>query len=189
MLESADTIEKLSASLAEQLKARGLEGQYADQVAKALVADCVTIQETTPPPGTLAFLVGPYAIRKDDNKLFDLLSDGLKAVASGNLSTSHQWVDIGVAVAKLVRGFLKRGCILDRDSVHVLTILKGSTESSNERGLSADEVLRVIQRTQPERDIGWVREILEYLKDVPTRDGGTSMLASPNSDGRWRCHV
>jgi len=194
MLESAGTMEELSASLAEELKVHGLVDEYAGEIAKALVTDCATFYVPTPRPGTLSLLIGRYAIRKDDIKLFDLLTDGLKAAAAVNFFASHQPVlsaNVGIAVslAKLVRGLLMRGGVLDRDSIHVLTVLKCNATVPGDPGLSPEEVLQVIHRTKPEHNIAWVNQKLGYLKEVPMRDGSRVVLASPDSLGRWRSHA
>lgn len=194
MLEFAGTTEELSTSLAEELKGNGVPSEFADEIAKALVTDCATFQVPTPRPGTLGLLTGRYAIRKDDIKLFDLLTDALTTAATVHFFAGHDPllsanVGIAVSLAKLVRGLLMRGAFLDRDSIHVLTVLQYNATVPGDPGLSPEEVLQVIQRTKPEHDIAWVNQKLGYLKEVPTRDGSRAVLASPDSFGRWRSHA
>jgi len=138
--------------------------------------------------------VGRYAIREDDIKLFEVLTDGLTAAAGVGFFTQHPpllaaKVAIGVSLAKLVRALMMRGVLLDRDTIHVLTILRCNAAAPRDPGLSPEEVLHIVQRTKPECDINWVQQRLDYLKDVPTRDRGNAKLASADPCGRWRSHA
>ena len=90
MLDSARTIEELTTSFSDDLKANGVASEYADEIAKKLITDYAVFEVPAPPQGTLTLLIGQYAIRKDDIKLFDLLTGGLTAASGVAFFTGHQ---------------------------------------------------------------------------------------------------
>lgn len=201
MLEFASTTGELAGSLAHELKANGVSSEYADEIAKALVEECA-IFEVPPPrpdtlraiPGTLSAIFGRYAIRKDDIKLFEALTDGLVAAVGVESSAGHgpaaaAKVGLCVSLAKLIRSFLQRGARLDRDTIHVLTILKCNAATPGDAGLSPAEILKIVQRTKPDCDFAWIEHRLDFLREVPTRDGATSKLASQDAFGKWHSHA
>lgn len=194
MLESASTRERLAEPLADDLQAKGMEPGFARVLAGELVQEFAEYEVPPAEPGTLGFLVGRYAIRKDDFKIFEALTDGLKAAAAVSFFTEHQPVigtnvALGVSLAKLLRSIAMRGALLDADTVLILTILKATVRSPDDEGLAADEILTIVSSTKPGADLAWVQKRLDRLKDFPTRDGAVAKLASPDSAGRWRAHV
>jgi hypothetical protein len=194
MLEFASTTGELVDSLARELKESGVGSAYAEEIAKALVEEYATFEVPPSRPGTLGAIIGRYAIRKDEIKLFDALTDGLKTAAGVEFFAGHQpalsaKVALGVSLAKLIRSFLQRGAILDRDTVHVLTILKCNADSPEDLGLTVEEILKIAQRTKPDCDLARIEHRLDFLRTVPTRDGGTTMLASQDGLGKWRSHT
>jgi len=193
-LESAETLDELASSLAQHLKAKGLTPEYAGEIAQALMVEFATFEAPAPRPGSLSLLVGHYAIRKDDIKIFDALTDGLKAAAGVAFFTAHQPalganVAIGVSLGRLIRALTMRGAWLDHDALHVLTILRCNASVPEDPGLSPAEVLAIVQRTNPDVDLAWVQHQLDFLKQVPTRDGAAAKLASEDAFGRWRSHA
>jgi hypothetical protein len=194
MLESAPTQEELAELLANDLLAKGMEPGFARVLADELVQKFAEYEVPPSQPGTLGFLVGRYAIRKDDFKIFEALADGLKAAAAVSFFTAHQPVigtnvALGVSLAKLLRSIAMRGALLDPDTVLLLTILKATVRSPDDDGLTANEILTMVSSTQPNADLAWVQKRLDRLKDFPTRDGAVTKLASSDSDGHWRPHV
>jgi len=193
MLESAPTIELLVEHLAADLRTKGIEAEFAHELARILVEEFAVYEVPPAKPGTFGFLVGRYAIRKDDFKIFDALTDGLKAAAAVSFFTTHQPVmganvALGVAFAKLLRSIAMRGAFLDSDTVLVLSILKCAVRSPDDEGLTSNEILTMVSSTRPDADLTWVQQRLDHLKDFPTRDGAVAKLASSDSAGRWRSH-
>ena len=194
MLESASTREQLAEPLAGDLQSKGMESGFARVLADELVQEFAEYDVPSAEPGRLGFLVGRYAIRKDDFKIFEALTDGLKAAAAVSFFTAHQPVvgtnvALGVSLAKLFRSIAMRGALLDPDTVLILTVLKTTVRSPDEKGLTADEILTMVSSTRPDTDVNWVQKRLDRLKDFPTRDGAVTKLASPDSAGLWRPHV
>lgn len=194
MLESASTREELAEPLANDLLAKGMEPGFARVLADALVQEFAEFEVSSSQPGTLGFLVGRYAIRKDDFRIFEALTDGLKAAATVSFFTAHQPVigtnvALGVSIAKLLRSIAMRGALLDPDTVLILATLRATVRSPDDEGLSADKILTMISSVRPNADLGWVQKRLDRLKDFPTRDGAVTKLASSDSDGHWRPHV
>ena len=194
MLEQASTIEELAEALAGDLKAKGIGPEFAEEAARKLTAEFAFFEVPPPAPGTLGLLVGRYAIRKDDVKIFDALADGLKAAAAVSFFTAHQPalganVAIGVSLAKLLRDLTMRAAFLDPDTLRVLTILTCNASTPIDAGLALADILAIVQRTSPDADLAWLQLRLNFLKEVPTRDGATTNLASEDSSGRWRSHV
>ena len=87
MLESASTREELAEPLATDLQKKGMEPGFARVLADELVTEFAEYEVPPSQPGTLGFLVGHYAIRKDDFKIFEALTDGLKAAAAVSFFT------------------------------------------------------------------------------------------------------
>jgi hypothetical protein len=142
----------------------------------------------------LGFLVGHYAIRKDDFKIFDAITDGLKAAAGVSFFTTHQPilganVAIAVSIAKLLRSLRMRGAFLNPDALHVLTILRCNASTPDDAGLAPSEIVAILRRTRPDVDLVWLQQRLDFLKEIPTRDGASTKLASADSSGRWRSHA
>jgi hypothetical protein len=54
--------------------------------------------------------------------------------------------------------------------------------------MTVDEILEVIERTQPNYDSTWVKQQLEELSSMPTRRG-TTEIVSQDTQGRWRPHA
>jgi hypothetical protein len=194
LLESAETLDELVASLAEHLRAVGIGGEFADAMATALTDEFATFEAPPFRPNTLGLLIGRYAIRKDNIKLFDALMDGLKAAAGVSFFTAHQPllsanVGIGISLARVLRDMANRGVRLNDKALRILTILKCNVTGSNSPGLSPDEILQILQRNDPHADLINVQLWLSFLKSVPTQDGGDTKLASDDASGRWRVHV
>jgi hypothetical protein len=194
LLEQSSTIEELASAFAGDLKAQGTPAEFSDEISRQLMQEFASFDVPAPAPGTLGMLVGRYAIRKDDFKIFDALMDGLKAAAGVSFFTAHQPVlgvnvAIGVSLAKLLRSMAMRGTFLNRDDLQVLTILKCNVASPSDPGLAPDEILVIARRTKEDADLSWLQQRLDYLEDVPTRDGATTKLASADPSGRWRSHV
>jgi hypothetical protein len=194
MLESASTREELAEPLANDLLAKGMEPGFARVLADELVQEFAEYEVPSSQPGTLGFLVGRYAIRKDDFKIFEALTDGLKAAAAVSFFTAHQPVigtnvALGVSIAKLLRSIAMRGALLDPDTVLIIAILKATVRSPDDEGLTADKILTMVSSARPNADLAWVQKRLDRLKDFPTRDGAVTKLASSDSDGHWRPHV
>lgn len=194
LLEEASTREELTKALAASLKAKGIPQEFAEEIAPQLTQEFASYEVPPLKPGTMGALVGRYAIRKDDLKVFDALTGGLTAAASASFFMAHQPVlaanvAICVSLAKLIRSLATRGAFLDRDVLSVLTILKCNITSPSDPGLMPAEILEIIQRTTPEADLAWLQQRLDFLKEVPTRDGAATKLASLDASGRWRTHV
>jgi hypothetical protein len=193
MLESAPTIEVLVEHLAADLRTKGIEAELAHELARELTREFALYESPPARPGTLGFLVGRYAIRKDDLRIFDAVTDGLKAAAAASFFTTHQPVmganvALGVALAKFLRSIAMRGAFLDPEAVLVLSVLKCAVRSPDDEGLTPNEILTMISSTRPDADLTWVQRRLDHLKDFPTRDGAVAKLASSDSTGRWRSH-
>jgi hypothetical protein len=194
MLELATTIEKLTTALAKELMAHGIPPEFAEEIAPELTQEFASFELPPSDPGTLSLLVGRYAIRKDDFKVFDALMDGLKAAAGVSFFTAHQpvlgaHVAIAVSLAKLLRSLAMRGVFLDQDTFHVLTILKCNVVTQNDLGLTSNEILEIVRRNSADADLNSLEQRLDFLKEVPTRDGATAKLVSADSSGRWRPHA
>jgi hypothetical protein len=194
MLESAPAIELLAKDLAADFQAKGIETEFAGELAKELTKEFATNEASPIPPGTVGFLVGRYAIRKNDFKIFDSLTDGLKAAAAVGFFTTHQpaigaKVAIAVSMAKLLRSIAMRGALLDSDHALVLSILKCTVRSPDDEGLTPNEILTMVSSSRPNADLAWVQQRLDRLKEFPTRDGDVAKLASSDSFGRWRSHA
>jgi hypothetical protein len=194
LLESADTQDELVASLAEHFRARGIGAEFANAMANGLTDEFATFEVPPPRPNTLSLLIGRYAIRKDNIKIFDALMDGLKAAAGVTFFTAHQPVlsanvGIGISLARVLRDLVNRGVLLNDKSLRILTILKCNVTAPNSPGLSPNEILEILQRTDPQADLDNVQQLLIFLRSVPTRDGGEAKLASNDASGRWRVHV
>lgn len=185
------TMDALTASLTEVSGRKGLPREFAERFAEAFAAEFATVEVQPTRPGTLGMLVGRYALRKDDLKLFDAITDGLKSAASVSFFASNQpavgaKVAIGVSLARLLRTLVMRGVWLDPDTLQILTILRCNVSTPADPGLSAEELLSVVQRTKPEADLGRVQRLLSQLNESPTRDGTTARLAFSDPAGRWR---
>src|SRR6266567_1332583 len=194
MLEAAPTIERLAEDLAADFRAKGIEAGFARELATELANEFAVYEAPPAKPGTLGFLVGRYAIRKDDFKIFDPLTDGLKAAAAVSFFTAHQPViganvAIGVSLAKLLRSIAMRGAMLDPDTALILSILKCAVRSPDDEGLTPNEILTMVSSRRPHADLAWVQQRLDRLKDFPTRDGALAKLATSDSIGRWRPHA
>jgi hypothetical protein len=194
VIETAETIGELGTSLARDFERKGIAQPFANEFAQALVSEFAIFEVPTPRRGTLSLLVGHYAIRKDDLKLFEVFADGLKAAAGVAFFVAHQPVlatniAIGVALARLVRTLMTRGATLGDATIWVLTILRCNVQSPRDPGLSPTDILDIVKRTMPEANIEWVTRELWSLREVPVRDGSSVKLASEDSSGRWRPHV
>jgi hypothetical protein len=194
VIESAPTIEQLAESLASDLHSKGIESEFARELAQQLAQEFAVYDIPPAKPGTLGFLVGRYAIRKDEFKIFDALTDGLKAAAAVSFFATHQPViganvALGVSLAKLLRSIAMRGAMIDPDSVVILALLKSAVGSPDDEGLTANEILTMVSSTRPNADLAWVQQRLDRLKEFPTRDGAAAKLASSDSAGRWRSHA
>lgn len=194
MLESAITQDELAASLAEHLRARGISAEFADCIAIALTDEFATFEVPPPRPNTLSLLIGRYAIRRDNIKLFDAVMDGLKAAAGVSFFTAHQPVlganvAIGISLARILRDLVNRGVWLDDKALGILTILKCNATRPNSSGLTPGEIVEILQLSDPQADLDTVQQWLSFLKSVPTRDRGDAKLASDDASGRWRAHV
>ncbi len=194
LVGEASTIQELSSALRGELQAKGVATEFASELAQRLVEDFAVFEAPAPRLGTLGLVLGRYAIRKDDLKIFDALTDGLKAAAGVSFFTAPQPllaanVAIAVALGKLVRALAMRGTFLEPEALHVLTVLKCNASKPHNPGLTHDELLTIILRTTPDADVAWLQRRLDFLKDVPTRDGATTKLVSEDSFGRWRSHV
>jgi hypothetical protein len=135
------------------------------------------------PDGTFGQMVGRYAIRPDDLKLFDAVIDGLAAAASAN------WMAAGIAILRLVHRVLTKGARLEVHHIRVLTILRCNVRGDEDDGMTADEILEVFHRTEPDKNLAWVKECLLELSECPNIGGGISKLVTEAPKGRWRPQV
>src|SRR5438034_1891647 len=121
-------MEALISSVARDFAGKDLPPDFAQEFATALVREYATVEVPRTRPGTLGMLVGRYALRKDDLKLFDAIAEGLKAAAGVTFFATDgpalgAKVAIGVSLARLLRTLVIRGAWLAPDALHVLTIL------------------------------------------------------------------
>jgi hypothetical protein len=194
VLEQASSFEELAIGLTQDIRAKDLPEDFSEQIALALVKEFAVLEAPRPADGTFGALRGRYAIRKDDVKIFDAVTDGLKAAAGVSFFTAQKPllaanVAIGVALAKLLRALAMRGTVLDRDKLEVLTILKCKVALPSDAGLKSEEILDFLRTKRQNVDLGWLQQQLDFLASVPTWDGASTKLASADQSGRWRSHV
>src|SRR5260370_29454379 len=113
----AESIEELSRSLARHLTRRGIHGLYAREFAQALATEYASVEAPASRPDELSLVLGHYAIRKDDVKVFEAVATGLTASAGVQFFTQTQPtlqanVAIGLALVRLVRNLMLRGVLL-----------------------------------------------------------------------------
>lgn len=184
--DKKDLVGKLNERLAD----------YPPECAGALAqafADAFAEKILEAPSGVLGAMVGKYAIRSDQVKLFDLIASALPAAAGvgffiGSGPVLGAAVTIGVAIVRLAHSLATQGVTLDDGKIRVLTILRFNIQRPQDRGMTVDEILEVIERTQPNYDSTWVKQQLEELSSMPT-SRGTTEIVSHDTQGRWRPHA
>ena len=146
------------------------------------------------PVGGLGFLVRRYAVRTDDVKLFDCVVNALSAAAGAGFfldggPVAAAMTAIGMAVIRFLWQLRSNGVVLDEDQVRVLTILCANVGGPSDPGLTAEEILGVVRRVTPEKDLAWVEAQLASLAQCPVASGATRALVSQDHQNRWRPHV
>ena len=146
------------------------------------------------PSGGLSVLVRRYAVRSDDVKLFDCVVNALTAAAGAGFfldrgPVAGAMTAIGVAVIRFLWQLRSNGVVLDEDRLRVLTILCANVGGPSDSGLTAEEILGVVRRLTPERDLAWVEAQLASLAQCPVPSGATRALVSKDYQNRWRPHV
>jgi hypothetical protein len=145
------------------------------------------------PRGGLTSLVGRFAIRKDDVKIFDTVVTALGSTAGahafiGNEPTPTVIIGVAVAVFRFLHEVRSKTAALDDGALRIVTILHANVRITTDPGMTADEILTIVRRTSPAADVAWVNQQLRKLEKWPVVSGGTTELVS-EVDGRWRPHV
>jgi hypothetical protein len=199
---STDSITASSIIELADLVAARLDGDYW-RVDAAHTAVAVRFVEEAherkiPPPsgGTVGALFLKYAIRKDDLNLFDCIVDIAKTTAAAGFfvlpvggSILSAKVGLVVAILKVARDLRNKSVALTDDQIRILTILRANVPDHTTPGMTVEDLLSVLRRTNPERDAAWVGRQLSDLARCPIPAGGMRELVSQDPRGRWRPHV
>jgi hypothetical protein len=145
------------------------------------------------PRGRLTSLVGRFAIRKDDLKIFDTVVTALGSTAGahaflGNEPAPTVIIGVAVAVFRFLHEVRSKTGMLDDSALRIISILHANVRNTTDPGMTADEILTIVRRTLPAADAAWVNQQLRKLAKWPVVSGGTTELVS-EVDGRWRPHV
>ncbi|MEM6506497.1 MAG: hypothetical protein AAF711_13730 [Planctomycetota bacterium] len=191
MIISADTHDEIALQLCSRVTYDAKESTYARSLADQFVK---LYAEETSDTGTYGALVGKYAIRRDDVQLFETASSVIVKTAGAGFFLGAEpalsgIVAIGVAVLTMLRRLWVRGVLLDNDKVAVLSILLANQESGHKYGLTAQQLLDILNREQLIYKLNWLENVLNELSAEPTPDGDSAELASSDELGRWRCHA
>jgi hypothetical protein len=192
---TARSQDQLASRLQARLESRSCPVEYAHELTRAFTELYAEAESPPAPDGVFPALIRNYAIRKDDLKLFDAATDSLAAAAGaqfflGAEPTIGAKVAIAIAVFKFMRNMMTRGVWLEQDQIWLLTILRCNVHGPNTPGLTVEEILEVINRRTPLRNIDWVDGHLKRLTAVPTLSGANvAALVSCDDLGRWRSHA
>jgi hypothetical protein len=184
---------QLAERLCERLYDYDYSPQYVHEVA-IVFADLFAKEISERRSGVLGAMRGKYAIRSDDVKLFDVVATALPAAAGvgfvlGGGPALGATASVVIAVIRLLHRLVTRGVSLDEAKIRLLTILRSNVLGPENRGMTINEILEIVQRTQPDKDIDWVKRHLDELSSMPTYDRGGSKIVSQDSHGLWRSHA
>jgi len=175
------------------LVAKGWSKPVARVFARSFCKICAVPERSGDSVRSLGALVGRFAIRKDEMKLFDLIADALKTAAAagffvGTGPSSSAKIGIATALIQFFLRLTRRGVWLEQDEIRLMTIVIANGRRPKDSGVTTDEVVEIMRRTG-EVDASAAKQRLERFTSMPTADGASAKLISSDSDGRWRAHV
>jgi len=191
---SGTSLDEISAKLGDRLSRHGVQSESAAILAAAIASEFAVVEPHVSRPGTLGLLIGRYAIRTDDLALLDAMIAGFAALANGQFFLNGPVaiavrVAIAVAALKFLKPLWLRGVVLSADEARVFLIVQSNTTALTDEGLTAAEIVEILQRVSPECDMHWADEILQRLAAMTARDQSTTSLISCDSRKRWRSHA
>jgi hypothetical protein len=176
------------------LVAKGWPQPTAEVFARSFCEICAVPERTDDSSRRFGALVGHFAVRKDELKLFDTMADALKATAAAGFlvgigSSSSAKVGIAMTLIQFLRRLIQRGVWLNEDEIRLMTIVIANARHPRDAGVTTEEIVEIMKRTSEEVDSEAVRLCMDRLAAMPTVDGASAKLISSDSRGRWRAHV
>jgi hypothetical protein len=141
--------------------------------------------------GIFNLVIGKHAIRTADVDLFESVARALPAAVGILIPGTNIATPIAALFATVFlffRNLSTKGVGLNARSIRILTVLKANVRSHEEPGMLVEEILAILQRTEPEWDLPTVEQTLSYLTKHPNRGGGYTELVS-QAASRWRPHA
>jgi hypothetical protein len=187
-------LEVLTEQAGSVLVAKGWPQSIAEVFARSFCEICAVPVRTDGSSRHLGALVGHFAIRKDELKLFDTMADALKAAAAAGFlmgigSSSSTKVGIATTLIQFLRRLILRGVWLNEDEIRLMTIVIANAPHPRDAGVTTKEIVEIMKRTSEEVNAEAVRLSMERLTAMPTADGASAKLISSDSKGCWRAHV
>jgi hypothetical protein len=192
-MEREEFVQQQVLLLKHRLTSMHYEEVAAKEIALLFVSDFSYFTPPIAPRGSLGLLVGTYAIRKDDLNLFEIVA---KAAAAGSTTGFFASLDAALsakitllfAIFSTARELWNKGRFLDSESIRILSILKERIPTHTAPGMNTEEILRIFNLSQPNKDLIWLENTLQELRRIPMPGGSNKELVS-ELHGHWRSHI
>jgi hypothetical protein len=167
--------------------------EEAEIAAREFVRDRATTI-VDPGPQKFSYMLGRYMVRSDDVRLLESGLTSVSAIIAASVGSSARNSTLTVAALLLAAvrigaNVWSDGAPLTELELRVLTVLQLNTSVQKQMGLTLDQLVEVLRRTDPTINTHVVGRVLAGLKQYQVRHMLERQFVSQDEAGVWRSLV